>query len=81
MLAAHDGRDLQAVYHYVRSLTVASPFSIAKQNLVELFEKVRAEHGKLPPPAQGKASQRPAAGWKLPELSKVVQIRFLHLQG
>ena len=81
VLAAHEERSLQAVYFYVRSLAVASPFSIAKQNLVQLFEKVRVEHGKLPPPSQNRAAQRPASGWKLPELTKVVQTRFLHLQG
>ena len=40
VLAAQDGRDLQAVYYYFRSLGVPSPFLVAKENLIQLFEKV-----------------------------------------
>ena len=82
VLAAHEHRDLQAVYFYTRSLAVPQPFSIARENLVQLFEKVRQEHAKLAPGgANSRAAKNPSAGWKLPELSKIVQTRFLHLQG
>ena len=81
VLAAHGGRDLQAVYFYTRSLAVAQPFSIARENLVQLFEKVRQEHAKLAPGSKSRGFKNPNSGWKLPELNQIVQTRFLHLQG
>ena len=74
-------RELQAVYYYTRSLAVAQPFSIARENLIQLFEKVRQEHAKLAPGNSRIGAKNPFAGWKLPELSKIVHLRFLHLQG
>jgi len=51
VLAAQDGRDLQAVYYYFRSLGVPSPFHVAKENLIQLFEKVGQCKTHSPPPS------------------------------
>jgi Est1 DNA/RNA binding domain len=42
VLATYEGKPLPAVYYYFRSLAVAVPFLIARENLLLLFEQNRA---------------------------------------
>lgn len=80
VLAGYEKRDLAAVYHYFRSLSVAAPFTVARENLRQLFEQLRRRQRKLPSAEEGRAP-RSLHGWKLPELVEAVELRFLHLQG
>ena len=41
VLATYRNDELSAVYHYFRSLAVAEPFLIARENLLLLFEQNR----------------------------------------
>ena len=81
VLAMYETRELEAVYNYFRSLGVTSPFTIAKENVNQLFEQVRQRQKGLPPPALGRGSHKPTTSWKLPDLMRTVETRFLHLHG
>lgn len=73
-----------AVYYYFRSLAVAKPFTIARENLVLLLEQIRVKCLKLPQRAQSKAQAQ-----KVPMKSKrpvnvlmhELSIRIAHLHG
>lgn len=47
MLAAYSGAELPAVYFYYRSLAVAQPCQVARENLLLLFEQNRLHYEQL----------------------------------
>ena len=75
---------MAAVYYYYRSLAVAKPFTIARENLVLLLEQIRVKCLKLPQRAQPKGQAQ-----KVPMKSKrpvnvlmhELSIRIAHLHG
>lgn len=81
VLAAYAAHELDAVYGYIRSLSVAIPFTIARENLNQLFEQIRQRHQKLPERSASRTGPRSLRGCKLPELMRSVETRFLHLHG
>lgn len=82
VLAGYEKNDLQAIYYYVRSLAVASaPFLIAKENLRQQFELVRQSHQRLSSEQPAPGAARSLHGRKLVDLTRSVEIGFLHLQG
>ena len=84
VLSTYSEDDLAAVYYYFRSLAVAKPFSIARENLVLLLEQIRVKCLKLPQRAQPKGQAQ-----KVPMKSKrpvnvlmhELSIRIAHLHG
>lgn len=84
VLSTYDEDDLAAVYYYFRSLAVAKPFTIARENLVLLLEQIRVKCMKLPQRAQPKGQAQ-----KVPMKSKrpvnvlmhELSIRVAHLHG
>ena len=92
VLATYNEAHLQAVCHYFRSLAVAHPFQVARENLLLLFDQARAKYERLPPsqstPAvpgkgtgrgRGKPAQKPRA--PIAQLLPVLAIRFAHAHG
>ena len=76
--------DLAAVYYYFRSLAVAKPFTIARENLVLLLEQIRVKYTKLPQRPQSHApSQQMPMKSKRPVnvLMQETSIRLAHLHG
>ena len=75
---------MAAVYYYFRSLAVAKPFTIARENLVLLLEQIRVKCLKLPQRAQPKGQAQ-----KVPMKSKrpvnvlmhELSIHIAHLHG
>ncbi len=84
VLSTYNEDDLGAVYYYFRSLSVAKPFTIARENLVLLLEQIRVKYTKLPQRVQPKTQAQ-----KLPMKSKrpvnvlmqEMSIRLAHLHG
>ena len=84
VLSTYNEDDLAAVYYYFRSLAVAKPFTIARENLVLLLEQIRVKYTKLPQRVQPKAQ-----GQKLPMKSKrpvnvlmqELSVRMAHVYG
>ena len=84
VLATYSGDDLAAVYFYFRSLAVAKPFTIARENLVLLLEQIRVKFTKLPEPPQPKGpSQHVPMKNKRPVnvLMQEMSVRLAHLYG
>ena len=92
VLATYNEAHLQAVCHYFRSLAVAHPFQVARENLLLLFDQARAKYERLPlsqaaPGAPGKGQGRgrgkPAQKPRAPiaQLLPVLAIRFAHAHG
>ena len=92
VLATYDEAHLQAVCRYFRSLAVAHPFQVARENLLLLFDQARAKYERLPPSqatpaAAGKGVGR---GWckaarkprvPIAQLLPLLAIRFAHAHG
>ena len=91
-LGPHASHRLQAVCHYFRSLAVAHPFQVARENLLLLFDQARAKYESLPasqaagtPPVKGRGrggkagAQKPRA--PIAQLLPVMAIRFAHTHG
>ncbi|KAL0046021.1 hypothetical protein WJX82_011659 [Trebouxia sp. C0006] len=84
VLSTYSEDDLAAVYYYFRSLAVAKPFAIARENLVLLLEQIRVKYTKLPQRVQPKTQTQ-----KLPMKSKrpvnvlmqELSIRLAHVHG
>lgn len=84
VLSTYNEDDLAAVYYYFRSLAVAKPFTIARENLVLLLEQIRVKYTKLPQQSRPNAQSQ-----KLPMKSKRpvnvlmqgLSIRLAHLHG
>ncbi|KAA6424776.1 MAG: hypothetical protein FRX49_05443 [Trebouxia sp. A1-2] len=84
VLSTYSEDDLAAVYYYFRSLAVAKPFAIARENLVLLLEQIRVKYTKLPQRVQPKTQSQ-----KLPMKSKrpvnvlmqELSIRLAHVHG
>ena len=84
VLATYSGDDLAAVYYYFRSLAVAKPFTIARENLVLLLEQIRVKYTKLPPASQPKVgSHHVSMKNKRPVnvLMQQMSVRLAHLYG
>ncbi len=92
VLATYNEAHLQAVCHYFRSLAVAHPFQVARENLLLLFDQARAKYERLPssqatPAVPGKGAGRgrakPAQKPRAPiaQLLPVLAIRFAHAHG
>lgn len=92
VLATYNEAHLQAVCHYFRSLAVAHPFQVARENLLLLFDQARAKHERLPPSqattatpgkvqgrGRGIAAQKPKV--PIAQLLPVLAIRFAHAHG
>ena len=58
VLATYSEAHLQAVCHYFRSLAVAHPFQVARENLLLLFDQARAKYESLPA-SQAAPARRP----------------------
>ena len=84
VLSTYNEDDLAAVYYYFRSLAVAKPFTIARENLVLLLEQIRVKYTKLPQRAQPQGlQQRVSTKGKRPVnvLMNELSIRLAHLHG
>ena len=92
VLATYSEAHLQAVCHYFRSLAVAHPFQVARENLLLLFDQARAKYESLPasqaagtPPVKGRGRGGKAAAQKprvpIAQLLPVMAIRFAHAHG
>ncbi len=92
VLATYSEAHLQAVCHYFRSLAVAHPFQVARENLLLLFDQARAKYESLPasqaagtPPVKGRGRGGKAATQKprvpIAQLLPVMAIRFAHAHG
>ena len=66
VLSTYSEDDLAAVFHYFRSLAVAKPFTIARENLVLLLEQIRVKYTKLPQPSQPKRQDQKGPAQKGP---------------
>lgn len=75
-------RPLPAIYYYIRSLATPHPFTVAKENLGQIFEQARVNYHALSSfDDAARKETRPAYGWKLPDLVRHVETRLLHLHG
>ena len=92
VLATYSEAHLSAVCHYFRSLAVAHPFQVARENLLLLFDQARAKYESLPasqaaatPPVKGRGRGSKAAAQKprvpIAQLLPVMAIRFAHAHG
>ena len=84
VLSTYGEDDLAAVYYYFRSLAVAKPFTISRENLVLLLEQIRVKYTKLPQRPQLTAkTQKVAMKNKRPVniLMQETAIRLAHLHG
>ena len=92
VLATYSEAHLQAVCHYFRSLAVAHPFQVARENLLLLFDQARAKYESLPasqaagtPPLKGRGRASKAAAQKprvpIAQLLPVMAVRFAHAHG
>lgn len=97
VLATYNEAHLQAVCHYFRSLAVAHPFQVARENLLLLFDQARAKYERLPalpgrqlPDGQavsgkgrgrGKAANAQRPRAPIAQLLPVLAVRFAHAHG
>lgn len=84
VLSTYNEDNLAAVYYYFRSLAVAKPFTIARENLVLLLEQIRVKYTKLPQqPRPDAQSQKLPMKSKRPVnvLMQGLSIRLAHLHG
>ena len=92
VLATYSEAHLQAVCHYFRSLAVAHPFQVARENLLLLFDQARAKYeslpasqaaGMLPVKGRGRGGKAGAQKPRVPiaQLLPMMAIRFAHAHG